>query len=175
MSENKINFIIAVRGYKNVKKQTNGKFTDFSAADQLNQKVLMRIIEPQGNELIGVTEVKTLSVFMKLESYASAVLFGRKFTEDAITEMSEHNIQYVSEDYLPPFDTKQLYLAIMDYINIQCDKRCGRTLHAISECEEKNKDFCKIKNLAKSAKEHFKDGTVGLLKNDLKMALALSR
>lgn len=175
MSENKINFIIAVRGYKNVKKQTNGKFTDFTAADKLNQKVLMRIIEPQGKELVGITEVKTLSEFMKLENYTSAVLFSKKFTEDAITEMSAHNIQYVSEDYVPPFDTEQLYLAIREYINIQCQKRCGRTLAEISECEEKNKDLCKIKNLATSAKEHFEDGTVGLLKNDLKMALALNR
>jgi len=46
---------------------------------------------------------------------------------------------------------------------------------AISDCGEKIADFCKIKLLALNAKNHFEDGTVGLLKNDLKVALALNK
>jgi hypothetical protein len=174
MSENRINFVIAVRGYKNVKKQKNGKFTDITAEDNLN-RVFLRVIEPLGDELVGIQEVKNLAEYMKLENYASAVLFSERFTEEAIKEMEQQNIQYISKDYMPPFDIEQLYLAIMEYVNNQCQKRCNKTLPAITNCAEKNMNLCQIKKLAASAKDHFDNGTVGLLKNDLKMALALNR
>ncbi len=175
MSENRINFVIAVRGYKNVKKQKNAKFTDITALDNLNNKVLLRVIEPLGNEFIGINEVKTMAEFIELENYDSAFLISKNFTEGAVKEMDKHKIQYISEDYMPPFDIEQLYLAIMEYANNQCQKRCGKTMMIISDCEEKDAELCKIKNLAVGAKGHFENGTVGLLKNDLKMALALNR
>ena len=91
MSENRINFVIAVRGYKNVKKQKNEKFTDITAIDCLNNNVLLRVIEPLGNELIGINEVKAFSEFMKQENCDSAVLFSKDFTQDAIKEMRKSN------------------------------------------------------------------------------------
>jgi len=175
VSENRINFVIAVRGYKNVKKQKNAKFTDITAVDSLNHNVLLRVIEPLGNEMISINEVKSLSEFLKQENYDSAVLFSKSFTEAAIKEMEKQKIQYVSEEHMPPFDIEQLYLAIIEYANNQCQKRCGKTLRVIAECKEKNSHLCKIKKLALSGKEHFEDGSVGLMKNDLKMALALNR
>ncbi len=174
MSENRINFVVAVRGYKNVKKQKNTKYTDITVTDALNNNVLLRVIDPLGNELISINEVKVLSEFMKQENYDSAVLFSKDFTEAAIKEMGKNKIEYVSESHMPPFDIKQLYLAIIEYANNQCQKRCGKTLSAIPDCEEKNGDFCQIKKLGISVKRHFEEDSVGLLKNDLKMALALN-
>jgi hypothetical protein len=116
-----------------------------------------------------------MSEFIKRDNYESVILISRKFTDSALEEMRKQRIQHVSEDYMPPFDTEELYSAIVDCANNQCQKKCGKALLAISDCEEKIADFCKIKSLALNAKNHFEDGTVGLLKNDLKVALALNR
>jgi hypothetical protein len=76
---------------------------------------------------------------------------------------------------MPPFDIQELYLAIVNCANSQCQKKCGKALLVITECEEKPADLCKTKTLAVAAKRHFEEGTIGLLKNDLKIALALTR
>ena len=175
MSENRINFVIAVRGYKNVKKDKNEKFTDITAVDSLNNNVLLRVVEPLGNELVSINEVKALSEFIKQKNYDSVVLFSKNFTQEAIKEMEKDKIDYVSENYMPPFEIKQLYIAIMDYASNQCKKRCDKSSNAIADCEEKKSDYCQIKKLAINVKSHFEDGSVGLLKNDLKMVLALNR
>lgn len=174
-SENKTNLVIAVRGYKTVKKQKNVHCTDVTALDNLNNKVLLRIIEPLGNEFIGINAVKNMAEFIKLECYDSAFLISKKFTDAAVSEMVKHKIQHVSDDYMPPFAIEELYLAIMDLVNSQCLKKCGKVRSAKSECVEKVSELCKLRSLAGSAKCHFEEGLVGLLKNDLKVALALNR
>ncbi len=175
MSENKTNFIIAVRGYKNVTRQKNGNFTDVTALDNLNNKVLLRMIKPLTSEYISLNDVKNMAELIKLHDYNSAILISRKFTDSALEEMRKQKIQHVSEDYMPPFDIQELYSAIMDRASNQCQKKCGKVLTAISDCKESVTDICKIKLLAINAKNHFEDNLIGLLKNDLKMALALNR
>jgi|WetSurMetagenome_2_1015567.scaffolds.fasta_scaffold91749_2 hypothetical protein len=173
MSEIKTNFIIAVRGYKTVKKQKNANFTDVTAVDDSNNKVLLRIIEPLANEYIVANDVKKMAEDMKQENYDSAILISKHFTDNAIDEMNKNKIQHISEEYMPPFDIQEVYLAIMNCANSQCQKKCGKVT-LVTECSEKSADYCKTKAFAVSAKRHYEDGTVGLLKNDLKMALALT-
>ena len=175
MSENKANLIMAVRGYKTVKKQKNPNGTDFTALDQLNNKVLLRIIEPLGSEFICVNDIKNMAEFIKFECYDSAILISKKFTDAAVSEMVKHRIQHVSDDYMPPFAIEELYLAIMDLVNRQCLKKCGKVRSVKAECLERVSELCNLRTLAGNAKCHFEDGLVGLLKNDLKVALALNR
>ncbi len=175
MSENKSNLIMAVRGYKSVKKQKNANFTDVTALDNSNNKVLLRIISPLTNEYIGIRDVKNMAQSIKRDNYDSAILISNQFTNNALQEMSKHKIQHISEDYMPPFNIQDLYLAIMNSTNSKCQKKCGKVGSAIAECGEKVADNCKIKTLLEDAKRHFDKGTIGLLKNDLKVALALTR
>ncbi len=164
---------MAVRGYKTVKKLKNANFTDVTATDDSNNKVLLRIIEPLANEYIVFNDVKKMADDMKHENYDSAILISKHFTDNAIQEMNKQKIQHISEEYMPPFDIQEVYLAIMNCANNQCQKRCGKVT-LVTECSEKTSDYCKTKAFAISAKRHFEEGTVGLLKNDLKMALALT-
>ena len=175
MSENKTNLVIAVRGYKTVKKQKNIHCTDVTALDNLNNKVLLRVVEPLGNEFIGINDIKNMAEFIKIESYDSAILISKKFTDAAVSEMAKHKIQHVSDDYMPPFAIEELYLAIMNLVSNQCLKKCGKNRTPKSECVEKVAELCKIRTLDSNAKRHFEEGLVGLLKNDLKVALALNR
>ena len=173
---NKANLIIAVNSYKILKKETNANFTDVSAVDNLNKKVLLRIVEPLGCECIVANDVLKLANSIKLGGYDCAFLISKKFTDNAIAEMAKHNIRYVSDDYMPPFDIEKLYLAIVDYANSQCQRKCGKVPLSISECiDKKATDGCKTRAVADSAKRHFEQGSAGLLKNDLTMALALSK
>jgi hypothetical protein len=174
MSENKTNFIMAVRGYKGIKKQQNANFTDITALDVSNNKVLLRIIEPLTSEFIGTSDVKKMIEAIKQENYNSAIFISRQFTNKALEEMNKENIQHISDDYMPSFDIQDLYLAIVNCANTQCQKKCGKVLLVIPECNGKAADFCKTKALVVSAKRHFEEGIVGLMKNDLKMALALT-
>ena len=175
MSENKTNFIMAVRGYKSVKKHKEANRTDVTALDNSSNKVLLRIIEPITNEYIGIADVKSLEETIKRDNYAVAILISKHFTDNALKEMSKQDIQYVSEDYMPPFEIRDLYLAIENCANSQCQKKGGKALLSIPECNEKVADICKTRALAAAAKRHFEEGKVGLMKNDLKVALSLTR
>jgi hypothetical protein len=132
------------------------------------------MIEPLTNEYINLTDVKNMVEFINSDNYQSAILISRKFTDSAIEEMCKQKIQYISEDHMPPFEIQELYLAILDCANNQCQKKCGKAL-ALADCEERIAEICKIKSLVINAKHHFEQGTIGLLKNDLKVALALNR
>ncbi len=174
--ENKTNFIIAVNGYKLVKKEKNADFTDVTVTDNLNKKVLLREIEPLSNECVVINDVKNMAELIKRDSYDSAFLISKKFTENAVNEMVKQNIQHVSDDYMPPFEIEKLYQAIVDYANNQCLKKCGKLSLIVSDCtEKKTADICRIRSLANNAKCHFEQQLVGLLKNDLKMALAITK
>jgi hypothetical protein len=174
MSQTKTNFIIAVRGYKVINKQRSGSATDIVALDNSNNKVLLRTIEPLTPEYVGVNDIKSMAELVKRESYGSAIVVSKHFTDNALSEIGKNKLEYVSEDYMPPFDIQELYLAIVNCANNSCQKKCGKVLSAIPECCEKTADGCKTKALAASAKEHFENGTTGLLKNDLRVALALA-
>ena len=124
--ENKTNFIIAVNGYKIVKKEKNADFTDVTASDSLNKKVLLRVIEPVSDQCIVTNDVKNMAELVKRDSYDSAFLISKKFTDNAVNEMEKQKIQHVSDDYMPPFEIEKLYLAIVDCTNNQCQKKCGK-------------------------------------------------
>jgi hypothetical protein len=175
MSENKTNLIIAVRGYKSIKKEKTANCTDVTALDNLNNKVLLRIIDPVGNECVDTRDVRTMTQLIKHEAYHSAILISKKFTDPAVDEMAKQKIEHVSDDYMPPFAIEQLYSAIIDCVNNQCMKKCGDASIDRSSCAEKKSDFCRLKGLTDTAKGHFEQGLIGLLKNDLKIALALKK
>ena len=175
MSENKTNFIIAIRGYKVVKKEKSANFTDVTALDNSNNKVLLRIIEPLATEYVCLQDIKNLAELIQRENYVAGIFIGKQFTESALKEMSQQKIEYISEDYMPPFAIEELYQAIVNCANSQCQKKCGKVTLTTTECVEKAAYLCKTKSLTIAAKRHFEDGTVGLLKNDLKIALALTR
>jgi hypothetical protein len=175
MSENKINFIIAIRGYKIVKKDKNSNLTDVTVLDDSNNKVLLRIIEPSSSEYITTNDVNNMAELIKRDKYHSAILISKHFTDNALKVMSKNKIQHVSQDYMPPFDTQELYLAILDRANSLCQKKCGKVPSTISECNEKLAYLCKTRWLAADAKRNFEEEKVGLLKNQLKIALALTR
>jgi hypothetical protein len=173
---NKTNLIVAVNGYKILNKEANANFTDIFAVDNLNKKVLLRLVEPFGNECIVVNDVLKLAESVKQGEHDCGFLISKKFTDNAIAEMSKHKIQYASDDYMPPFDIEKLYLAIVDCANSQCQRKCGKVPLSISDCiDKKAVDGCRTRGVADSAKSHFEQGSVGLLKNDLMMALALSK
>jgi len=175
VSENKTNFIIAVRSYKCIKKEKNTNCTDITALDNLSNKVLLRIIEPLGNQCIDTHDVKNMTELIKREAYYSAILISKKFTDLAINEMAKQKMEHISDDHMPPFDIEGLYLAIVDCINNQCVKKCGDASLGESVCIEKKANSCKLKGVTASAKYHFEQGSTGLLKNDLKTALALNK
>ena len=165
---------MAVRGYKTVKKLKNANFTDVTALDDSNNKVLLRTIEPLTPQYIGVNEIKNITELIDNETYGSAILISKHFTLNAIDEMSKQKIQYISEDYMPPFGIEELYLAVINSANNFCQKKCGKVLTVIPDCDEKAVYTCKTKVLAASAKQHFEAGAVGLLKNDLRVAFSLA-
>jgi hypothetical protein len=173
MSENRTNFIMAVRGYKTVKKQKKQNFTDITAVDVGSSKVMLRIIEPITNEYIVVSDVKNLAQAAKDEDCCSAILVSKHFTPNALEELDKLKIQHISEEYMPPFEIQDVYLAVVNCANSQCQK-CGKAM-LVSDCSANGNSVCKTKAFAVAAKHHFEDGAVGLLKNDLKIALVLAR
>ncbi len=174
--ENKFNLIMAVNGYKSVKKQRNAKFTDVTALDTLNKKVLLRVIDSLSNECVVFNDIKSMEQSIEQENCDSGFLISKKFTSAAVEEMTKQRIQYASDDHMPPFKVEKLYLAIVSCANNQCQKKCGKDPSVPSDCSGKEvADSCRLRNLVENAKGHFEEGLIGLLKNDLMIALALNR
>jgi len=133
-------------------------------------------MEPLGNECVVTNDVWKMAELVKRENYESAFLISRRFTDHAVGETIKEKIQYVSDDYMPAFNIEKLYWAIVACANSQCQGKCGKVPLVISECTEKKvSDCCKTRALAGRAKCHFEQGMIGLLKNDLLTALALSK
>jgi hypothetical protein len=174
--EEKTELIIAIHDYKYVKKEKRSDYTDVTALDALNEKILLRSIEPEGKGYVSIGDVKDMIAVIKREEYNRGILISKRFTVAAVEEMVQENIQKVSDEYMPPFDTEKLYLAITNCINNQCKTRCGIIRLKKSECQKKQKTIpCKVKALGDNASFHFDQGWVDLLKNDLKLALALNK
>ena len=70
--ENKTNFIIAVQGYKSIKKEAVSGHTDFTATDSLDKKVLLRVISPIGNEYIGLFAIQKIIEDIKQKNFDQA-------------------------------------------------------------------------------------------------------
>lgn len=174
--DEKTKFIIAIRGYNITKIKTTDNCTDVIASDASNKKVLLRSIEPKGNEHVDVNDVRAMVQVIKCEGFESAILIGQKFRDSAVQEINKEKIQRVSNDYMPPYDAQNLYTAIFNCVDDQCKGKCGKVPVVKSDCQvKKGADPCNIRSLADNASFHFAQGWVGLLKNDLKLALALSR
>ncbi len=172
---NKTRFLIAVRRYKVINSERNVNYTDTSVMDPLNKKLLLRSID-LGNRYVDLSDVNSLTNQVKVGAYDSAILISNNFTQNATNEMNKQNIQCVSESIMPSFAIEDLYLAIIHCASNRCNKKCGKTPEAIPECNEvKDADMCSIRGLAANAKTHLESGALGLLKNDLKMALALAQ
>jgi len=120
--------------------------TDFTVFDALNKKVLMRCIEPDGNKVVGIGEVKSMIELIKREDYNRGIMISNRFTAAALEGMATGNIQQVSDEYMPPFETEKLYLTIFNCISNQCKAKCGKMTLKELDCQEKQvKAPCKIK------------------------------
>ena len=168
---------MAIRDYKCSKTEKHSDCTDVTARDELNAKILLRSIEPQGkNGFVGIDDVKKMMGAMKREDYNRGILISKRFTVAAIQEMAQENIQQVSDEYMPPFDTGKLYLAINNCVNNQCKAKCGEIPSKESDCKNKQKaSLCKVRAVSDNASFHFEQGWVDLMKNDLKLILALNK
>ncbi len=175
--EDKTEFIIAIRDFRHTKTKKLANCIDFTVFDALDKKVLLRCIEPYGNEFVGLGVVKSMIELIKREDYNRGILISKRFTAAALEGMVKGNIQQVSDEYMPHFDTEKLYLAIFNRVSDQCKTKCGKIALKEPDCQEKKHDKspCKIKALATNALFHFEQGWIDLLQNDLKLALALSK
>lgn len=175
--EDKTEFIIAIRNYKYQKIDRHMDFIDVTASSPSNEKILLRSIEPQGKTgFVGIDDVKNMMKVMKHGDYDHGVLISKRFTEGAVQEMAQENIQQISDEYMPPFDTEKLYLAINNCINNQCKVKCGGIPLKESDCKGHLKgSFCKVRALSDNSSFHFAHGWIDLMKNDLKQLLSLTK
>jgi len=175
--EDKTEFIMAIRNYKCTKTERYSDCTDVTASNASNEKILLRSIEPQGKAgFVGIDEVKNMIKVMRHENYNSGILISKRFTTAAVQEMRQENIQQVSDEYMPPFDTENLYLAIANCVNEQCKVKCGKIPLKKSDCNGHLKgSFCRVRALSDNSAFHFEHGWIILMKNDLKQLLSLSK
>ena len=172
----KSKFMVAIRGYKVIKTRTKANCTDVTASDASNKKVLLRSLEPQGNESIDVNDVKAMVQVIKKEEYDIAILIGKRFQDSAVQETIKEKIQRVSDEYMPPYNVENLYQAIFTCVDAHCIGKCGKVPVTKSDCQvKKGAEPCGIRSLSDNASFHFEHGWTGLLKNDLKLALALNK
>jgi hypothetical protein len=175
-TQDKTEFIMAIRKYTCTKTERRSERIDVTASNASNEKILLRSIEPQGAGFVGVDEVKKMIRVMKNEKYNTGILIGRRFTTAAVQEMRLGKIQQVSDEYMPPFDTENLFLAIANCVDEQCKAKCGKIPLKKSDCTGYlHGNPCRVRALSDNSIFHFKRDWINLMKNDLKQLLSLSR
>jgi len=144
---------------------------DITAFDEAsNEKVLLRIVESKSKSgFVGVDAVREMLEAMEREDYDKGVLLGKKFTVAAKRELTENDIQRISESHTPRFKPERLYLKINNYVNDLCKAKCGKIPKKESDCQSN----CRIRIISDNALFHFEQGWTKLMKNDLKQLLAI--
>ena len=176
--EDKAEFIIAVRNYRceNRKRRFDG--FDFSVLDaNSTEKILVRSIEPQTKAgFVGVDDVKKMAKEMKNQNFDRGVFISKRFTVAAEEEMALRKIQQVSDVYMPPVKTEDLYLTIGDCADRQCRAKCGNVPARKSECQSlADGTPCRVRTISNNAIFHLEHGWLNLLNEDLMQLLSLPK
>lgn len=125
---------------------------------------------------MGTDEVKAMVKVMKRKNCPSGILFGKKFTDAATNEMTEGNIQQISEDYMPPIASENIFETINDCINNLCTAKCGKIPMKKSDCTGNfESSVCKVKTISDDVSFHFERGWLNLVKNDLRQLLLMNK
>jgi hypothetical protein len=172
--DDKTKFFIAVKNFKTIKTEKKSNFTDITAQDENNQKILLRSLEPTGrNGFVSVDDVKEMSQTMKQDKIDHGILSSKRFTSAAENELKIEKIQKISDEYMPYFDLAQIYLAINNCVNLQCKAKCGKVPMSKADCKPNAE--CKVRAISDNAIYHYAQSWSGLLENDLKQLLLLSK
>ena len=176
--EEKVDFWIAVKKYKREKRENWSNGTDFVVSDAVSdEKVLLRLVKPQSSsESVGTEDVKNMLGIMKHKKCSKGVLIGKRFTDAATQGMSVHNIQQVSDDYMPPIKTEEILLAIKEFVDNLCRTKCGAVPMKESDCKSRlEESICKVRAISDNALFHFESGWSNLLRNDLRQLVLLNK
>lgn len=163
---------MAMRNYSCEDREKCDEGIDITALDMAsNEKVLLRIVESKSKSgFVGIDSVRKMLEAMEKEDYAKGVLFGKRFTDAAKQELTQNQIQRISEGYMPTFKPERLYLRINQYVNDLCKMKCGKIPEKEADC----KGDCRIRVISDNASFHFEQGWINLMKKDLKQLLALN-
>jgi len=176
--EDKAEFLIAVRNYKREKREKWSGGIDFMVSDVTSdEKLLLRLIEPQSNlGFVGADDVKNMLKVMKRKDCDRGVLISKRFTDAATQEMNLHNIQQVSDEYMPRIKSENIILTINDCINNLCRTRCGAIPQKESDCKGRLKEsLCRVRSIGDDALFHYERGWLNLMKNDLRQLLLMNK
>jgi hypothetical protein len=176
--EEKADFWIAVNKYKREKREKWSDGTDFVVSDVVSdEKVLLRLVTPQSrSESVGAEDVKNMLGAMKHEYCSRGVLIGKRFTDAATQEMSRHDIQQVSDEYMPPIKTEDIFLTINEFVDYLCRIKCGAVPLKESDCKSRlEESICKVRSISDNASFHFERGWSKLLRNDFRQLVLLNK
>lgn len=169
--EDRAELFMAVRNYKCEERKKWDEGIDFTALDSSSEeKILLRLIEPGARAgFVGIDAVKKMSEMMKRQDYDKGFLIGKRFTEAAEEEMTQQNIQRISEDYMPPMAPERLYLTINDHVCNLCKIKCGEVPQKETDCKGySNSNSCAVRIISDNAAFHFERGWISLLEHDFK-------
>lgn len=172
----KAELIMAVRDYNNEKRRTWERGIDLIVSPaKSDDKILMRVITKSG--AVGIGEVREMSEFLERNDYDKGLLFGERFTAAAREEMSQEDIEAVSEEIMPYLEPQRLCLTIRNYVDDLCKARCGRVPEKESDCKGCSKEHysCKIRLISDNAAFHFERGWTQFLQKDLMRLLAIAK
>jgi hypothetical protein len=177
-NQEKAEFLIAVRNYKFEGKEKWSKGLDFKVSDKTSgANVLMRLVESERSSgYVSTDDVKAMVKVMKRKECPSGIMIGKKFTDAATSEMTEGNIQHVSEEYMPPVPSANMILTINECIDNLCISKCGKIPMQKSDCTgDLNNSVCKVRTISDDVSFHFERGWLDLIKNDLRQLLVMSK
>ena len=113
---------------------------------------------------------------MKRKDCDSGVLIGKRFTDAATQEMTQDNIQHVSDVYMPPIKPENIFLTINGCIDDLCRARCGTIPLKESDCKGRLREsLCRVRSISDDALFHFEQGWLSLMKNDLRQLLSINK
>lgn len=137
----KVEFLMELRGYQSEELQRENGIIDIIASKpESDEKVMMRVVTKSNlsSGTIGVEKVREMESALEERGLDEAILFGRRFTSAAKSELIDEGIDFISERrkiVSSIINPQELYLKIHDLVDTICQIRCGHVPQSESECE----------------------------------------
>ena len=141
-------------------------------------KILLRlIINPKSKSgFVGADDVSEINEIVESGNFDKGILIGNKFTGSARNKMINKKIRIVSENFIPLFESQEIFAKIQELVDNLCVVQCGKIFEKESDCNgySDGKYTCDIRKINDDSLFHLNHKWNKLLQNDLRRLIKLN-
>lgn len=141
-----VELLMELKGYRGEELQNEEGIIDIIASKpESDERVMMRVVTKSnlGSGVVGVEGVREMESALEERGIDEAILFGKRFTSAAKSELRDEGIDFISarqKIVTRIINPQELYIKIHDMVDGICKTRCGHIPLSEEECEGYSND-----------------------------------